>query len=138
MNEHHVTERPATPYVAVTRSVPMSGIPVAGPVPRGIELAELALGVLPAGRYATVVHVGHPDTLEGATGRLLRWSADAGLTFEVRPGERGGVRGCRLESYLTDPRIEPDTSRWETELAFRLADDHSPTRPAAEAAPSHV
>ena len=26
------------------------------------------------------------------------------------------------ESYLTDPRQEPDMSRWQTRLAFRLAD----------------
>jgi effector-binding domain-containing protein len=166
MNEHHVTERPATPYVAVTRSVPMSGlagladeiphvieradalgltpagppffrydvidmegelvveagIPVAGAVPPGTELDDLEAGILPAGRYATVVHVGHPDSLEEATARLLRWAADTGLTFDAGPGERGEVWGCRLESYLTDPRVEPDMSRWETELAFRLGD----------------
>jgi len=29
---------------------------------------------------------------------------------------------CRLEIYLTDPSVEPDMSKWETQLAFRLAD----------------
>jgi len=166
-NEPRVAERPATPYVAVTRSVPMSGLAgVADEIPRvigqadrlgltvdgppffryvvidmerelvveagvpltalvaaGTDLGDLEAGVLPAGRYATVVHTGHPDTLADATGRLLRWADDAGLRFDVRPGDRGDVWGCRLESYLTDPRVEPDMSRWETELAFRLADD---------------
>jgi len=100
-----------------------AGIPVAGEVPPGTDLGDLEAGVLPPGRYATVVHVGPPDSLEGATGQLLRWAADTGLTFDVRPGDRGDVWGCRLESYLTDPREEPDTSRWETELAFRLDGD---------------
>jgi hypothetical protein len=39
---------------------------------------------------------------------------------------RGGALGCRVESYLTDPRVEPDMDRWETEPAFRLADWPSP------------
>jgi hypothetical protein len=34
----------------------------------------------------------------------------------------GGERwGGRLEIYLTDPSQEPDMSRWQTQLAFRLA-----------------
>ena len=28
----------------------------------------------------------------------------------------------RLEIYKTDPAEEPDMSKWETELAFKLAD----------------
>ena len=100
-----------------------AGIPLADDVPPGTPLGDLEAGVLPGGRYATVVHVGHPATLADATGSLLRWAADAGLTFDVRTDERGDVWGCRLESYLTDPRDEPDMSRWETELAFRLAGD---------------
>jgi hypothetical protein len=27
---------------------------------------------------------------------------------------------------LSDPRVEPDMTRWETQLVFRLADDDSP------------
>jgi hypothetical protein len=30
--------------------------------------------------------------------------------------------GARLEFYLTDPAEEPDMSKWQTQLAFRLAD----------------
>jgi hypothetical protein len=32
------------------------------------------------------------------------------------------IWGCRLESYRTNPAEERDVTRWETELAFRLAD----------------
>ena len=31
--------------------------------------------------------------------------------------------GIRIENYLTDPAKEPDSAKWETELAFKLADD---------------
>jgi hypothetical protein len=40
----------------------------------------------------------------------------------MQPGEAGERWGSRLEIYLTDPSREPDTSRWVTQLAFRLAD----------------
>jgi hypothetical protein len=40
----------------------------------------------------------------------------------MTPGEGGERWGCRLENYLTDPRQEPDMSKWVTQLAFRLAD----------------
>ncbi len=79
-------------------------------------------GVLPAGRYATIVHVGHPSELAEATGALLDWADGQGLTWDMSPGEDGERWGSRLEIYLTDPSREPDMSKWETQLAFRLAD----------------
>jgi hypothetical protein len=57
-----------------------------------------------------------------ATKALLDWAAEQGLTWDMTPGESGERWGCRLESYLTDPRQEPDMSKWVTQLAFRLAD----------------
>ena len=83
---------------------------------------EVISGVLPAGRYATVRHVGHPSELMGATKALLDWAAGQGLTWDMSPGETGDRWGSRLEIYLTDPREEPDMSKWVTQLAFRLAD----------------
>ena len=38
------------------------------------------------------------------------------------PSADGDRWGARLEFYLTDPREEPDMSKWQTQLAFRLAD----------------
>ena len=78
-------------------------------------------GTLPAGRYVTLHHVGAPETLAGATASLLDWAAAKGLAFDVSPSPEGERWGCRLEIYLTDPRDEPDMSKWETRLAFRLA-----------------
>ena len=79
-------------------------------------------GVLPAGRYATLTHVGHPSELMGATKALLDWAAGQGLTWDMSPDADGDRWGSRLEIYLTDPREEPDMSKWVTQLAFRLAD----------------
>lgn len=82
---------------------------------------QMVAGVLPAGRYATLTHVGHPSELMAATRALLDWAAEQGLTWDVTPSEDGDRWACRLENYLTDPDQEPDMSKWVTQLAFKLA-----------------
>jgi len=96
-----------------------NGVPVAAPVEGD---AEVIAGVLPAGRYATLTHVGHPSELMAATKALLDWAAEQGLTWDMSPSADGERWGSRLEIYLSDPREEPDMSKWVTQLAFRLAD----------------
>ena len=90
-----------------------TGVSVARPVEGD---AEIGAGVLPAGRYATVVHTGHPDTLVTATRDLLQWGAERDLEWDVD----GDTWGCRLEEYLSDPA--EDMEQWQTRLAFRLRD----------------
>jgi len=90
-----------------------TGVSVASPVEGD---AEIRAGVLPAGRYATVVHTGHPDTLVTATRDLLQWAAERDLEWDVD----GDTWGCRLEEYLSDPA--EDMEQWQTRLAFRLRD----------------
>jgi hypothetical protein len=92
-----------------------AGVPVDDP--------ELATGALPAGRYAVARHTGHHDGLVAATEDLLRWAAHRGLAWDRTEGPDGERWGCRAEHFLTDPAVEPDLTRHETELAFRLADD---------------
>lgn len=157
-----ITERPATPYVAITAKVTMDAIatvvppltqevfawlqsreiaPVGAPfwkyniidMERGLEIeagvataepvdgdARVHAGVLPEGRYATLLHVGHPKTLMDATAQLLKWADEQGLTWDVSPSPDGERWGCRLEIYHDEPG--QDMNEWETELAFRLAD----------------
>jgi RNA polymerase sigma-70 factor, ECF subfamily len=85
-------------------------------------VAELFVASLPAGRYVCTSHRGAPDQLVGVTERLLRWADAEHLPLDVRPSPEGDVWGCRMETFLTDPRIEPDMSNWVTELAMRIAD----------------
>ncbi|WP_112239425.1 GyrI-like domain-containing protein [Kribbella monticola] len=77
---------------------------------------QIVGGVLPAGRYASVTHFGHPDGLREATGQLLAWAEKEGLEWDAD----GNKWGCRLEVYKSDPREVPDMNDWETELLFRL------------------
>jgi effector-binding domain-containing protein len=94
------------------------GVPVAAAAEGD---GEVRAGVLPAGRYATLTHVGHPDELVGVTAALLDWAARQGLRWDMSETDGGQRWGCRLEVYHTDPAEEPDMRKWETELAFRLA-----------------
>ena len=83
---------------------------------------QVVSGVLPAGRYATLTHEGHPSELAGVTTALLDWAAGEGLSWDMSPEGSGERWGSRLENYLTDPGQQPDMSKWLTQLAFRLAD----------------
>jgi effector-binding domain-containing protein len=98
-------------------------VDVAVPVATAVAGDEhMVSGVLPAGRYVTLTHVGPPAELAGVTKSLLDWAAAQGLTWDMTPGEAGERWGGRAEIYLTDPSEEPDMSKWVTQLAFRLAD----------------
>ncbi|MFG2192857.1 GyrI-like domain-containing protein [Streptomyces sp. NPDC048639] len=83
---------------------------------------EIFAGSLPAGRYVTVTHIGHPDRLRDVHASLLDWAARHELTWDMSETGAGEEWGCRLEIYRTDPRVQPDMNAWETEVAFRLAD----------------
>jgi effector-binding domain-containing protein len=94
----------------------------------GVPTATLAVGddrviasVLPAGRYASLVHRGPYEQLYDANGALLDWIKQQGLKMDVRPSPQGDRFGCRLEVYLTDPAVEKDPQKWETEVAILLA-----------------
>lgn len=76
-------------------------------------------GVLPAGRYASLIYTG-----SGLAGNkaLLNWGKAQGLTWDRKNVPAGDAFRCRYEAYLTDYRREPRKKRWEIELAIKLAD----------------
>lgn len=96
-----------------------AGVPVAEPVDGD---GDVRPGVLPGGRYATIVHIGRPDELMGVTALLLDWAAAQGLSWDATGTDAGERWGCRLEIFHSDPAVVPEPADWETELAFRLAD----------------
>ena len=93
------------------------GVPIAAPT-TGDE--RVFAGVLPAGRYATLQHTGHPSELMAATAALLDWAKGRDLKWDVSGADERWA--ARLEIYQTDPREQPDMNKWETVLAFKLAD----------------
>jgi effector-binding domain-containing protein len=74
-------------------------------------------GVLPAGRYAVLLHTGPYDQLVSVTAGLLEWAEANGVVWKMD----GAEWGARVEFYLTDPGNEPNPAKWATELAFLTA-----------------
>ena len=93
-----ITERSEQPYVAIRADVTME------------QLSGLA------------DHFGEVFgwLAERGVDNLLRWAEANGLEWDRFAAEDGMHWGCRLESYLTNPAEQPDSSKWETQLAFRL------------------
>ncbi|WP_084963716.1 GyrI-like domain-containing protein [Thermoactinospora rubra] len=87
---------------------------------------EITPGVLPAGRYVTHTHHGHPDQLGDVIDEMHAWVAGRGLSWDMEQTPDGERWGCRLEVYHTHPGQEPDPNNWDTQLLFRLKD---PARP---------
>jgi effector-binding domain-containing protein len=96
------------------------GVPVAGTDVAGDE--RVRAGVLPGGRYASTVHVGHPTELGAATAALLDWGKRNEVAWDVAEDATSSRWAARLEIYLSDPDVEPDLSKWRTELAIKVRD----------------
>jgi effector-binding domain-containing protein len=83
-------------------------------------------GVLPAGRYVTLVHVG-PYTHDGvpdltdAQAALRDWTEEHGIVCS-RPSDRGESLPCCVEHYCIGPPMEADWTKWETELAYLIVE----------------
>ena len=110
------------PFIRYSSFDPATG---GGEIEIAVEVAEDAAlaadervraGVVPAGRYATVVHAGaythetEPD-LSDAHAALVSWAQRNGIELPHRPG---GF----LERYLVGPDSETDHTRWRTELIY--------------------
>ena|SRR5437868_6523778 len=80
-------------------------------------------GVIPAGRYASVVYSG----VTGITGNraLIEWAVKNNIRWDRWDDEHGDAFRSRVEYFLTDPAEQPDRKKWETEVAIRLADDQA-------------
>ncbi len=98
------------------------GVPVAATLKGDNRISP---GVLPTGRYASLVYSG----VTGITGNkaLIEWARKKGIQWDRWDDAKGDAFRSRVEFYLTDPAVEPNRKKWETEVAIRLADD-SPGR----------
>jgi effector-binding domain-containing protein len=84
-------------------------------------------GTLPGGRYLTYLHVGpytHAEVadLNDARSLLTAWAEREGVSLESSATPRGMAYEANVEHYRTDASREPDWSKWETELAYLIAD----------------
>ncbi len=81
------------------------GIPVVSSVPGE---GRVQAGELPAGTVATVTHTGPYEGLRETWAALTGWMSSQGLVPASAP----------WEVYVTDPGMEPDSSKWRTEIFF--------------------
>jgi effector-binding domain-containing protein len=91
------------------------------PVERGVRgEGRVTTDVLPAGRYASLIYVGH-----GYTGNktLVEWARAHGYIWDRWDDPKGDGFRARYERYLTDSKIEPRKTKWDVEVAIKLADE---------------
>jgi effector-binding domain-containing protein len=116
-------------YLLVTREGEPVDVELAVPVGPGVSGdGRVRTDTLPAGSWATLVHIGPynsttaPD-LQVARAALREWIEERGLV--VASQEVGGgtaLHGC-VEHYRIGPVEEADYTKWETELAYLTAPD---------------
>jgi effector-binding domain-containing protein len=91
------------------------GVPTAQPAPGN---GHIKAGSLPAGRYASLVHVGpYPELLQ-ANAALLEWGKEHGVRWDQFDDPNGDAFVARYESYLSEPHEKPE----RTEIAIKLRD----------------
>jgi effector-binding domain-containing protein len=81
---------------------------------------RIASGVLPAGQYAVVVYTGPYENLVEVTADLLAWAEQKKLAWKMSAD--GLTWGARLEFYLKGPESGLEPKKWQTELAFLVAE----------------
>ena len=82
----------------------------------------MAAGVIPAGRYATLIYRDVNKGIEGNRA-LIEWAGANNLEWDAWETEKGHAFRSRLEFFLSGPDDNPDPAQWDTEVAIRLADD---------------
>lgn len=92
------------------------GIPVAEPLAGSDRVKAVSL---PAGRYVSLIYSG--SGLQGNKA-LIEHIRDNNIAIDNWQNEKGDVFGCRFEAFLTDPKIEPRKTKWDIEVAIKLAD----------------
>ena len=83
------------------------GFPVAAPVTADGDVTPFEL---PGGRVVTGIHVGSYESLEASYRELTEWAA----------AHDRSLAGHMWESYLTDPRTDPDPATWQTRITWPL------------------
>ena len=82
---------------------------------------HIIAGVLPAGRYASLVYTGVQNGIKG-NGALVEWGANQGIEWDRWDDTLGDAFSGRVEYMLDGPVDDPDPANWKTEVAIKVAD----------------
>ena len=96
------------------------GFPVAAAVTGD---GRISAGILPAGRYAVLEYTGpyEGDGVFKANVAMMEWAKEKDIVWYTSTKDNVEWWGTRLEIYLTSPASEPDSNKWQTQLAFLVA-----------------
>ena len=83
------------------------------------DQGEIKAGELPPGRYASLIYSGGGISANRA---LIDWVRANGMEFDRWDTEQGDNFRGRYEAFLTDPKVEHRKSKWEIEVAIKLAE----------------
>ena len=86
-----------------------AGFPASGPVSGS---GDVIAGTLPGGKVVEAMHVGPYDTMETTYHEMVAWVGEHGLT----PSD------VMWETYLSDPREEPDPATWRTQIFWPVSE----------------
>ncbi len=92
-----------------------AGIPVTGP---STEVGGYQSITVRAGKAVVTDHYGSYDASAAAHEAIDGYLNDRGL----------GLPDIVLEEYLTDPALEPDSSKWHTRILYVFEDEHGAHR----------
>lgn len=91
-------------------------------VPTGAAVAAAAgieAGVLPAGRYASLIYRDVTTGIE-ANAALLDWIRASGAAADCSEDPQGEAFAARYERFLDGPQDDPDPANWHTEVAIKV------------------
>jgi len=124
LNQHHIkpSGAPFFHYRSMGsdgKLVVEVGVPVKESVPGD---GRVNAGNFMAGNYVVVTHTGPYNGLYGAHMQLEEWLKNKGVVEKAIKTNEGPVWGSRTEFYPTDPVIEPNPAKWQTEIAVLVED----------------
>lgn len=93
------------------------GVPIVRPM---FGDDRVITGVIPAGKYVTLVHIGQPDRISDSFTALEKWATEHEVEWDKQMEGNEEVWGGRFEYYLTDPAVEPDEGKWSIEIAYKI------------------
>jgi effector-binding domain-containing protein len=107
----HIINMPGQMHIEI-------GVPVAAPIKGD---GRVNPGVLPAGRYASLIYTDVTKGEEG-NGVLMNWAKEQGIEWDAWDDPKGHAFRSRYEIFIDGPQEDPDPTNWRTEVAIKLAD----------------
>jgi effector-binding domain-containing protein len=113
-------------YRTLSNSTTPLNIEVGYPVATQVQSeGKIAVGIIPKGTYATLVHCGQADTINNTFETMQYWALQRGIRWKYDSYNGNQVWAGRFEFHLTDPANIPDISQCRTAIAVLIDEETS-------------